>query len=247
MRIRTAIVATLLLLFGATCFAAQPRWEHSHGFRIHLEAAMRNGSILRATVIDRSRGRDSLRRRFSYDIVTLLDIPHYGRVVYKSHMEGTTDGMDAQAQYEFELLDTGETMTISYVTHAGPEAGTYCVTTDSHMSESVEKSSQHTVGPQIREILAGNYSQQFRRCFQLLRAMAYSFPQLELNIAPFEAIYGHHRMVGTQIRFLTPKPIDCSFDAGFGFPCAQDEVPADGRGLSYVSPLKEPPSRPTSP
>ena len=74
---------------------------------------------------------------------------------------------------------------------------------------------------------------------RLIRSMAYVIPEAGLVSTQklFEIIYGPFTVQGTMPHYdLDFLPVDCGFDAGFGFPCATGKMPKDN-GRTYVQEL----------
>jgi hypothetical protein len=237
----SSYLSSMTLLGALLCVsvgAADPHWTITLGNRLHYTAALATGDRLQISVIERSHGRDSANAIFHHDETTLIDGGAiFGRwiVTAKSHGDIAFKAMDAV--YSFRLVNTSELLTVHVQRTAGEASDTHCITFGSD-SVTIGRQMFATDAPGPIPFLRQRGSSLFLKGLMLLRSLGYVTPEAGISPVPFESLYGRAAVVQKQIKpaRLVPAPVDCNFDAGFGFPCDADEAPK-GNGMVYTKDL----------
>lgn len=174
--------------------------------------------------------------------VTLFQDQAGNRWVLESRRQSSPDRFTVSLR----LLESGETVTVSMV-HRG-NANFFRVEGCGGEFELAEGQAATPAAEEHRRDLSARLSPAFLSAFAAVR------PWLEkgylgVNAAAFLG-YAFD-LSGSDLRStlsqavlqpLRPAPVDCAFDAAFGFPCSPEERPKDGRGLLYE--MTSPPPKP---
>lgn len=234
----------LLLVLGLALvslpgIASDPEWPAARSVRFHYSRELNDGSQLLITVLDRSRGHDAANDRYHYDTVMLLDGGKiFGRWIVSKTSRGDLAFQKTNAEFHLRLVDTGEDLSIydQFATcdHSETRNATFCG--DSLVLQDAKTTAQPAAASAF---LGARASALFLKGLRLVRSMAYVVPQAGLSSTQrqFEAFFGPFTVSGAMPRYvLKNEPVDCGFDAGFGFPCLATESPK-GNGMVYTQEL----------
>ncbi len=223
----------------AVLSTAQAAWSIQNGLRWHSQIQLPGGITVTTSSINRSLGQDSQNQVVSLHKIFLMDGgPAYGRWVVESQESGSSDFLHLQGHCTITLKDTGEQLNITYLTSAGEGQGTFHLSlAGKHMD--VSESGLATSAASTRAFLAVA-SPLFSKGLGVIIQLAQSRLDLALSPIPFQPLTGVKAVPGGGPSSLTAKglPVDCSFDASFGYPCLPGEHSA-ANGMLYVVSLSQ--------
>lgn len=225
--------------------ASLPSWSINQGLRFHY-TGVQDGTPIQLTRIDQSRGQDETGQKSYYQFVTLLDGgATIGRWVaehrmYAGHNQKTI------IEDRFLLQNTHEELVIlDRIKKVGEGASFHRVVTFGQ--ESITFRTRTPNPAACRVFLEQRASPLFMSGLRMLWKMAQEGPDtgcthFKLILSTF---FGQQLVSGEMEHSsyrLTPAPVDCNFDAGFGFPCESSESPKSNNPMVYTKTLSQPPS-----
>lgn len=218
--------------------SASSQWTHEEGLRRHYVARFGQDQ-LQVSVIDRSRGKSASLNKTQFHFIILVDAGTvYGRWVVRYTSHGDLDGRHSRTEVHLQLLDTGEKLTVYSRLNLDTGRQSRYASFGGHLFDFRQPGTLSAVGPRTA---AGNFlgsvaSPLFLKGANLLWIMSHQMPQACLMpcASLFDSFFGSlAKPAGGQDYTLQATPVDPSFDAVFGFPCSQQEVPLDIQGTVY--------------
>lgn len=204
--------------------------------RSHVKVLTSGGESLTATCLSEPRGTNPETRVSSQKTVLLLDGASLGRWVFEAAIEGSADPSRLAATYTLRPAEGQKSLEVTYL--SGPSEGQGEYRLDFSGKEIAQPESQipPSFGAQ-RAPLWSELPESLQRVLPLLRDLMLDNPWWgpdEIFLAPF---FGMEVATGEGGKVTVESlPVDCSFDASFGFPCLPDEEPRVG-GKVLVRPL----------
>jgi hypothetical protein len=132
------------------------------------------------------------------------------------------------------FLEGGDAITVSVEMRG--DAAVYRVQGPSGAFEVPKEERNGAGAASLRRRLGESLSPSFRQAFPAVKDWLEG-GYLGLNVADLlGTALDLKTATGTSpalVRPLKPSPVDCAFDASFGYPCSSEEGPRDPRGLMY--------------
>jgi hypothetical protein len=223
-----ARIGTLLLglIASALCLPAQePQGQLKAGYRHHFRRATSGGRALTITLISRAGNLGPTTPEEPVMDRILLETAEREKWMATSESEGPSSGKTGSLRFDLLRLETGERVSLHVSwPQAGQPAQYALVAGGETLRFSAEE--QEALRPRLRSRLQDHYSPEFLEGLALFRALAYGVRGLPLHRTLFEILYGEPQEgVETPRYDLERLPVDCAFDATFGFPCEEGETP----------------------
>lgn len=245
-RMSLLLLLLMLPLASLPIHASPPQWPAASGLRFHFTQQLGDGSQLSISVIHRSRGQDAANNRYQADFVTLLDGgATFGRWVITKTAQGDLGGQQLDAEVHFRLLDTQEELVIHNQINASKAVHTKSAMFGGASIVLPNLTSKSTAQPNAAsDFLRGRADSLFLKGLKLLWSMAHVLPGTGLGPSQKEldAFFGPLSVPASMHPKypLTPAPVDCDFDASFGFPCEAGESSKQGsNGMVFTKDLPQ--------
>lgn len=231
---RIGVLFLLSLVCSLNPGAKEPDQELQSGYRHHFRGITQEGGALRITLISRAGhlgptavGEPVLDR-------VLLMSPDGEKWIASSESRGPKDDEGGFLAFDLSRLTTGERISIRCPwEHSGQEA--VCKLRLGSETLSIPYERRASQRPQIESLLQSRYSTEFLNGLSLFRALAYGVRGLPIDRTLFEVIFGEpSREAALPTYDLERVPVDCSFDAAFGFPCEEGEKPNNPKKKALV-------------
>ncbi|MGC8763016.1 MAG: hypothetical protein ACP5VN_05195 [Acidobacteriota bacterium] len=230
------VTGAVLLLFGSLLSRPAAPEEPLRMVRLHTEWSWTgdNHQNFRVAKSDLAWAKDDADfPKHALRSVTLFQDQGGHRWILESRREGGPDRFVLSLQ----LLESGETVTVSMVQQDGKNLFRVQGLT---VEFAVEEGQEGTpTAENRRRDLFARLSPAFRSAFSdvqpwiekgYLGVNAASFLRYAFDLSAPDRLSTLSQEVFHPLR---PAPVDCAFDASFGFPCSPEETPKDSRGFLY--------------
>jgi hypothetical protein len=178
----------------------------------------------------------------THDIL-LIESSAYGRWIVDEEAQAVLKGvcapMEMHAKALFKFLDTGEELDVIIKREPGALSTCYDFTFANEKQEIVIPDGQTLqFTGQPCSIVQRLGSERFKSGLFFLLTLSKTVPEAFAGHFSYEAIYGDYRddHPGSKLVFCPRVPINCDFDASFGYPCTPNEQPLGKSGKMLVVP-----------
>jgi hypothetical protein len=211
------------------------------GFRLHRQHALADGSVVAFTDLTSNAQADSQAGGFREDKTFLLDAARFGRWVIALHVSGSVrdaSGKGFEETYDFTYVPTGEHLRVARTAAGTPDQPMYCVNFGDQALTAGPQRGENTSGAFVSAI-QDRASEAFKKGLKFIGSLSLTTEPFDRLSPAFSVIWGQPPAQGT----VPPVPyelvpVDCSFDASFGYPCDAQERPARADGRIYVKPAR---------
>jgi|GEM_PF-4829356 len=234
LRIAFVLVSLLISILAA---AGSPEWSARGTLRTHAQVTLTPDQILTLSLLDRSRGQRLNGTGFHSEQILLVEGPTLGRWILEIQEEGSGEGRISH-QSVLRRPQGAEALRVEYTALGKEGSGSFQIYLPGRRLDVAEA--------EIRPSYASGLAPQWKdlpvdlqEILGVLRQLASDGDHLwgpgPLLLAPFFGI-GDPR--DAKFSLATESlPVDCAFDASFGFPCDPNEEPRVG-GKAYVKPIR---------
>ncbi len=233
MRLATCVLAGLL---GLGVFGADSPWSITSGQRMHARVRGQGGEDFRVTLLARSRGRNQAAGRFERRSILLIEGASTGRWVYETQTEGSLDFRRVTSTSTLKRVGGATDLKVTYATEEGEGKGRYQIESPQGVRTVQESELASARGKEATETLSW-LSSPLREVVFLLRALAHDQRSWHVEPSLLEPFFGKEDRGPAASLSVESLPVDCTFDASFGFPCDPNERPKAG-GKVFVKPLE---------
>lgn len=228
-------ILALFLGFGWVAFAEESPWSIRNGLRVHARFHDESGEAYRVTLLTRSRGRNEAAGVFETGSVLLLEGASTGRWIYETQSKGTLDFRGVTSTSSLRQVDGGSALKVTYTSEEGEGKGQFEIQTPNGIQRVLE-SEGGSQPPEETERLA-QLSAPMKKVLLLLRALAHDKGSWHVDPRLLTPFFGRQDAGPRAALSVESLPVDCGFDASFGFPCAPDEAPKAQDNV-FVKPLQ---------
>jgi hypothetical protein len=235
---RTMLALLLLSLgLGAAAQGASAAPHNQVGTtRMHFERALADGSKVVFTTVTNAPETDAATGFGKHSSLLFLESSVFGRWTVHSTAAGSSQHDQWSATYEFKRLDTGESLQLRTKWSPQQKSWESCVTFNGESATLTNPDGQtNGASSNFLPLVHDRASDGFRKGLFYLRSLALTTPQANLSTIPFDMLWGATSSKLGEVPQVTFQllPVDCAFDAAFGYPCLPDEKPSNSRGTIY--------------
>jgi len=194
------------------------------------------GESLTATCLSEPKGTNRETRVSSQKTILLLEGPSLGRWIFEAATEGSTDSTRLSGAYALRSAEGQDSLEVTYLSGQAEGQGEYRLVFSGREHVQAEGQIPPSFGAQ-QAPLWSELPEGVRKVLPLLRDLLLDNPWWgpdEVFLAPF---FGTEVALDEGVKVTVESlPVDCAFDASFGFPCLSEEQPRVG-GKVLVRPL----------
>ncbi len=232
-KIVSAIAVAAFLSLGSG--AAESQWSIDTGLRMHARVLDEAGQLHEVTLLTRSRGRDEAKGAIKRHAVLLIEGGSAGRWVYESDCTGTLDFSKVTVTSTLRQVGGSPALSVEYTTSEGEGKGSYVVQTPEG-TKAFHEPDLASVPPAGNSELLDRLSASSKEVLHLLRALAHDKGSWHVEKTFLDPFFGSENPGPATTLQVQALPVDCTWDAAFGFPCEDGERPS-GEGKVYVKKL----------
>jgi hypothetical protein len=232
MKTTTWMAGTVGFLLTLGAAGAESPWSARAELRTHARITLNSGESAEVTLLLRSKGANPSLGVFDRNSVLLLDGASMGRWVFELRGEGASDASRLSSVYTLHRADGSESLSVTYSTCRGEGRGEFLLRTDRGEAALTEAELLPSYPGGIHPD-ATSLPESTRKVIRFLSALAFqdlSWGPDPLFVAPLLGTSPEPSKATLQV---TSLPVDCAFDAAFGFPCETEER-AVQNGKVYV-------------
>ncbi|MGC8762265.1 MAG: hypothetical protein ACP5VN_01320 [Acidobacteriota bacterium] len=211
-------------------------WTGRTGLRTHARLQTGQGETVTVTRLDRSKAKSETRNVVHRHTVLLLEGPSWGRWIFEASAQVSLDARQVSQRYILQRPGGEEALSIQYLTNEGDGRGEYRIAFSGQnrtvREGSLAPSDAGGPSPMLAELPS-----EAQKAVLLLCRLGQDFADWGPDERFLQFFFGTASPPAVSNISVESLPVDCTFDASFGFPCGPDEEPRV-QGKVLVKPLE---------